>query len=563
MSEKTTFEKLVKGISQKERIDLLEKLESISDPVATAIQTEVEEEKEIEQDLQEKLKNESLFLRIIIAIRSFFSQQSSETVYNDHLVAASARHIERNFPDLIDYKHGFLLTTFFNKLHELKGVADYFRSSISYYEENPGEVYVFLGSLIIPEITEKIEAESDPYNIPFEQDLTNDIRPQLMRKIEEILLTVPPSDKADLYAAVQCLDWLRAFVRLPFERLSSRFLSIVNGNYTCPLDSAASELETFSTVLYSGKQIYTEVLETLYFISKDLSTSSAKNDPEKYVEKSIEQISILKMFLSTVPLKAIAGIASHVSNFTPRKMTGVEDWFVKYKNQWRKIFDQKWEAWLHDRKLNRTKIRMQTLLQTDEYPLLPNRPWTEIWGGLYFAREYSIGFVNKFYETKYPFYSKLIKTITIEGEFAQREDRKIFTDSYNMLNKVNDALIELNENLTVKGQFGSSFDNIQKDGIRTIQGQEKIDSLLMTITSEASTIVASFCEASRNLIQILGTIVTESLDARNVSLTNISVLQGKQNKLFKQQLSDMYAAMIEALAIIKELETLELNTIPS
>jgi hypothetical protein len=206
---------------------------------------------------------------------------------------------------------------------------------------------------------------------------------------------------------------------------------------------------------------------------------------------------------------------------------------------------------------------MQTLLGTDEYPLLPNRPWTEIWGGLYFAREYSIGFVNKFYETRYQTFSKLIKTITIEGEFAQREDRKIFTDSYNMLNKVNDTLIELNDNLSEKGQFGSSFENIRKDGIRTIQGQEKIDSLLMTIASEASTIVATFCEASRNLIQILGSIVTETLDARNVSLTNISILQGKQNKLFKQQLSEMYAAMIESLAIIKELETLELNTIPS
>lgn len=563
MSEKTTFEKLVKGITQKERIDLLEKLESISDPVATAIQTESTEEKEIEEDLQLKLKNESLFLRILIAIRSFFTQQTTETVYNDHLVASNAKQIEKNYPDLIDYRHGFLLTTFFNKLHELKGVADYFRPGIAYYEENPGEVYVFLGSLIIPEITEKIEKESDPYNLSFDQDITSDIRPQLMRKIEEILLTIPQSEKTDLYAAVQCLDWLRAFVRLPFERLSSRFLSIVNGNYTCPLDSAASDLETFAAVLYAGKQIYTEVLETLYFISKDQTVSGNKSDPEKYVEKSIEQISILKMFLSTVPIKAIAGVANHVSNFSPRKMAGVEDWFVKYKNQWRKIFDQKWEAWLHDRKLNRTKIRMQTLLGTDEYPLLPKRPWAEIWGGLYFAREYSIGFVNKFYETKYPLFSRLIKTITIEGEFAQREDRKIFTDSYNMLNKVSDALIELKDNLSEKGLFGSSFENIQKEGIRTIQGQEKIDSLLMTIASEASTIVASFCEASRNLIQILGSIVTESLDARNVSLTNISILQGKQNKIFKQQLSDMYAAMIESLAIIKELETLELNTIPS
>lgn len=569
MENSSMFDKLVSGITQNERLDLLRKLETVSDTTTQTIDSEIEDETSVEEDLTVRLKNESIFFRIFLMIKSFFKSSNVEVLYNDHLVSNNAKIIEKNYPDILDYKHGFLLSTFYNKLLELKEVADFFKQGIFSYEENQGEFYVFLGSLIIPSLSERMEKEVDPYSLSYDKEISSELRASLLRKQEEVIQTILPNDKNRLYSAIQSLDWLKSFVKLPFDRIISRFISIVNGTYTCPIDSVSSELDNFAKVLTNGKRIYTEVLEALYLLSKQDSEKTPQPADNKeidikelaaqYVSKSMEKLSLLKMFINSVPIKSLAAISIHSSTWSNEHYDGVEDWFVKFKSQWRKNFDKKWESWMRDKRKYLTRQRIQVMLSTEEYPHIPNRPWKDIWGGINFSREYSLGFLHALFEKLYPEQNKIFKILMIEGDFAQRDNRVEFTDNYNNFNHLSQSILAFDDKLSFKGIYGSSFSNIIKESLRTIQGQAKIDSLMLTIEAEASAMIALYCESARIMGLIIAGVLAEARNSRYDTLTNIMSIQGKSNSSFRQQLSKTRTELLESIDIIKELETIEVT----
>lgn len=584
MDNYNSFDRLVLGISNNERIDLLKKLEAATDPEKQNVEASyIADPDDQEHDLSTKFKGESFLLRIWMHLKALFSANDVEFVYNQYLVSSLAKNIEKNYPNLIDYKHGLLTTDFYNKLYELKNVAAFFKPGISVYEEKQGSFFVFLGSLFVPELSERIDNEVSPYKLGFDREVTGELRSSLIRKMEEIIQSIPSTDKTRLYTAVRSIEWLKAFTHLPFERLTSRFISLVSGSYTCPLDSASQDLATFAKVLCNGKRIQTEILEALFLFSEqsqqDEIDSKTNNIPEatettkaiskeetlnincaEYLKKSLEQISLIKMFITTIPVHDLTAVANNSSIWIPEQLDGVEDWFVKYKNQWRKLFDQKWECWLRDKRKFQTHEKIKELFSTEDFPHITNRPWLEIWDGLEFSKDYALGFIYAFFEQLYPTYSKLFKVIMVEGEFTQRENRIEFTDTYNLLNHLSQSTLMLNEQLSIKGVYGASFDNIIKESIRTIQGKAKIDSLMSTIEHEASSLIAQFADACRTMQLLLGGILTEAKNPRYDTLANISSIQGKSNSIFREQLHAAKAGFIDALELLKELETIEITS---
>ena len=116
MAEKdpTTFERLVSLISEDERKALLEKmrplegdpdnrsLESVKDPSMNAD----------EIVLEENLKQESIFYRFILWLRSLLTSSTAEQLYNDDKVMSLFRKINREYPGLVDYRGALLLSIF-------------------------------------------------------------------------------------------------------------------------------------------------------------------------------------------------------------------------------------------------------------------------------------------------------------------------------------------------------------------------------------------------------------------------------------------------------------------
>lgn len=568
MDEKNSFDRLVSTLSHNERLELLKKLKADSDLQNQTLSVDSSQTID-DTDLMIRYRSESFFLRLWLRLKSFFSSIDVETLYNEYLVADLALEIEKKFPDLIDYKHRIFCTTLYTKLQELKSAADFFKSSITIYEENQGAFYVFLGSLAMPDLSDRIDNEVSPYNLGLEREITTELRASLIRKLEEILNDIPQSDRANLYASVCGLEWLKYFCKLPFEKTLKRFISLLPGTYTCPVDSAASDFASLAKVLCSGSVIKEEVIEALYLYSRqnpgkneqdDNSLPFASESDEsavKFLEKSTKQIKLIKMFISSVPLLKLTAVANNSSIWHTEKTAGGEDWFVRYKAHWRKLFDQKWELWIYDKRKKETFDKIKAMLTCTDYPHIPNRPWRNIWDGIPFPLEHSIGFMFAFFQDIYPIYTKVLKTLLVEGEFSQRENRVEFTDTYNLLNHLSQSISLFNEKLSPKGMYGGSFAAVISESLRTIQGQSRIDTLMNSISSEARLLISQFADACRSVQLITGGILHETKDPRYDTLSNIASILGNQNMQFRQRLHDARSGMISALDIIKELESLE------
>ena len=567
MENYTSFDRLVMGMSNDERVNLLKKLESNSDPEKQNIEIRLNNS-DRSFDITEKYQKESFLVRLWLRLKSLFTSNGIDYIYNEYLVTNLARDVEKNYPDIIDYKNGYLCTEFYNHLLELKKVADFFKTGISVYEDDQGSFLVFLGSLFAPELSETLEKEVSPYKYGLDREVTSELRASLIRKMEEILHAIPPETRTKLYSSIRSLEGLKHFTHLPFERLLSKFMSLIPGTNNCHMDSVTSELLAFAKVLCNGKKVQTEVLEALYLFSEQsqqiigtgttegISVDQGSSD---YLKRSLEQVAMIKMFITKIPIENVAAIATNSSSLEIEPLDGVEDWFIRYKNHWRKIFDKRWDEWLRDKRKHATNKKIKELFETETYPFVPNRPWKEIWGGIPFAKEYTLGLLYAFFKKIYPELNKVLKIIMVEGDFAMRENRVEYTDTYNKLNHISQTVLNINEQLSPQGAYGISFNNVIKESLRTIQGQTKINNLLITIEKEVVNLTTQFAESCKVMQLIFTGILSTEKNSRYDTLVNIATIQGKTNILFRQKMKDTLTGFGDALDLIKELETIDLS----
>lgn len=562
MDSQNSFERLVQGISQEERLTLLRKLETInSDPSRQSIDPIVYNDEPF--DFKIGLKSESIFVRLWLHLKALFSSSDIDNIYNTYLLSQKAKEIERKYIDILNYKSSVLLSNFYEQLIKLKRCADFFRSGISIFDDDQGAFFVFLGSLILPAIAEDIAKVSNPESIPLDKEITPELRTSLLRKMEDVLQNIPLVERNKIYTSVKAIEWLKHFVNLPFENFISKFITLSPGTYTCPLDSVSSELNEFCKVLCHGVKLTTEVLEALFLFSQknqeDQQNQGPKDDATLFVERSIEQIAIIKSFIHEIPLKNLTALSMNSSIWVPERPEGAEDWFVKYKAQWRKIFDQKWENWLQSKRKYTVSLKIKKMLNSENLPLLPFRPWTEIWNGIPFSKEYSIGFLYHYSQIVLPKLLKPLKILLIEANFTQRDSRVEYTDVFNELNHLVQNLQDFTTNISPKGVYGTSFENVIKESLRTIQGQAKVDALLHSIEVEATALITQFGNSARSIQIILGGILSDTKETRYISVSNIANIQGVDNGNIREQLQSAKESLIEAHEIIKELEAVELT----
>ena len=225
MNYENPFDRLVSELGKDERLTLLEKLSTASLPSETEnIEApDKAETSDLNYDIQTKLKNESVLLRFWLFLKSIFTGMNQRVIYNDLLISRKSKILAKNFPDIYDMKKNSLLTGFFVELKNLHQAADFYKPGIASYEESPGEAYVFLGSLFLSDLYEKIEKETSPYSVDFSRSPNQELRNSLIRKMDDLLSGISVTERQNLYQNVQSLEWLKQYVKLPYEKILSRF----------------------------------------------------------------------------------------------------------------------------------------------------------------------------------------------------------------------------------------------------------------------------------------------------------------------------------------------------
>lgn len=556
-----SFERLATGISDSEKQNILEQLNNSTQKHEDEELTPVETSADIDYvPFSEQIKHESLFLRFYIWLKSIISNTTQENVFNEYKISSIAKSIVKNYPGLINPQKKLLLATFYNKLNELKSAADFIRPYVIEIDEDEGAFYVLLGSLIMPEIDAKLNSDINPYSNPVTGSARPELRLDLLHKMDAIFDSLTQLDKSKMYEAAKATEWLKQFIKLPFTRFISLFASSDDDIYVCPFSSISNEFSLFARSLCNSFVITDELLEAFYLYSKRKKISKNESDDSEasqFLDKTHASIALIHMFMTSVPLKSLGCIIRDDFYWRPEPFSGGEDWFVRYKNAWKKIFEQKWNSWMSDCQIESLKVNLKTNFGIDEFPSLPDRPWAELWGGQFFRYELTAGFLYWFIVKKFPDYELSLKAIMTEGDFINRENQTAFTDSFNSFIQLSISLQNLQRKCSQTGETGMMLKKLGEDHLRTLKAQTKAEQLIRSVESDFESILHKFGDASRSLSKLLGGILGTAKDTHFESLSNLKTLQGNDNAAFQQDLKKAKSALESSLNLIKELEVLD------
>ena len=479
-------------------------------------------------------------------------------------MADTARKIARAHPGLIDFPHGVLESIFYEKLKDIHDCASFFKPYIAAAYENSGEFYVFLSTFVAPEIAEHIDNEADPYAIPFDRPLTNELRVSLARKLDAAIRDISSEAKANMYEAVRAVEWLRQFTALPYLHFLAQFTAIASSSHTCPFGNAHTDYASFARVLSNGVSISNEVLESLFFFvqRKATRTLALDADSEKalkdFLKKAAATLSSIRMFIETVPLVPIGRIVHGNCTWFPEPFGGAEDWSIKFRGQWKAIFDERWNSWLTDRKKHQLVDSLYVHFGLQEFPELPYRPWASLWGGIPFRCEMTAGFLAWFASNKYGEAMPTLTTLMLEGIFLKNENRIEFSEAVNDFASTNKKIEAFTESLAPRGTKGIVFESIASEHIRSLKGQERIDSLMLTIEAEVRELGSAFCKECRTIENIFSGIFNESKSADYDVLQNFMTIQGRDNQDFRDKMLDVRSLLQNAFKLLAEIEPFNL-----
>ena len=562
MHNKTgTFDKLVAGLSLDDRLAMLHQVKSQIKPEIKFLEKDIRKD-ELDMKSIESLKKESLFLRIILAIKTLFSNKTKVELYADYQLQRMTKITGAKYPEYFNTQERCLEKGFYDVLEELTAIADFFKPGVVLSDEKQGDFLILLGSLILTDLEKRIEDEANPYNTRFSPDIPPNLRISLLRKIEGILAGVSSIDKDKLYTCVKSLTWLRDFCELPFESFKNKFTKQVNGKMHCALSDCKNEIEQFSSILCNSKNIEPEILEAIYLFSIQTKLDQGKevdiqNEIENHMASSLLSLKNLIFFINTVPFKSFYKISKYSLTAAPLYNKNTEDWFVMYKDQWKKRFDEKWSNWQHDRNIAITRKRITNLCNVPDYPLLPNRPWKKL--HVFFERDYTIGFLYSFIENCYSSYKEVLKELIMNGEFIISDNRTELMDTFTDFNVLSQKITTFNDKLSIDGTYGTSFNQFKQETLYTIQGKSHMKNLFLTLIAEIDVLVLNFLRNLKSFNTVLDGILIANYNTSYDGIANLASLKLHDKTLIRNHLVNIKNAFIESEIIIKDLASIELR----
>ncbi len=558
---KSSFDRLVAGLNAEDRLAMLNRINQMdTQPVQLSAETG---DKEQNISLQKKLQNESFIYKFVLWLRALFDKKTVEQLYGQDLLANIAKKINSRFPGTINHRIKSLDYIFYERLMTIKEAADFFKVYFTYVEENPGDFYVFLSSFVAPELSEKINAQADPFIFPFSKPITPDSRTDLAKKLDDILSNMDRDTKANMYSAVSQANWLYKFSNLQYIHFISQFTNIAGDSFTCPYSNAVMDYNELAAVFASIQPIQNEVLEALFLFSqrKHLTTNAQDKDIEKAVKefmvKALAFFGTIQSFSNNVPIKNLGRVLNSDFNWQPPNMEGAEAWFPSFRAHWRKIQDIRWNDFAREQKKQLLSENLKTDFDLDEFPVMEFRPWLKLWNRIPFNYELTGGFLSWFCTEKYDKVIQDLNVVAMEGVFYRSENRSEYSEGLNNFSNANNLMLDLLRKLSPEGEYGRMFDDFATNRVHTFQIQSQIESMMEQIENTTKEAIALFGKGARTIERVFYGFFEEQKDGIHEPLQNITTIRGRDNRRFVDSLISIRQLLKKVLSYIAELEPID------
>ncbi len=558
---KSSFDRLVAGLNAEDRLAMLNRINQMdTQPVQLSAENV---DKESNVSLQKKLQNESILYRFVLWLRALFDKKTIEQLYSQDLLLSISKKINARFPGTINYKIRSLDYIFYERLLTIKEAADFFKVYFTYVEENPGDFYVFLSSFVAPELSEKINAEADPFIFPFEKPVTPEARTELAKKLDEILNNMDKNTKQNMYSAVSQANWLYKFSNLQYIHFISQFTNVAGDAFTCPYSNVIMDYNELAAVFSNIQPIQNEVLEALFLFSqrKHLTMNAQDKDIEKAVKefmvKALAFFGTIQSFSNNVPVRNLGRVLNSDFDWQPPNMEGAEAWFPSFRAHWRKIQDIRWNDFAREQKKRMLSENLKTDFGLDEFPVMEFRPWLKLWNRIPFNRELTGGFLSWFSTEKYEKVIQDLNVVAMEGVFYKSENRSEYSEGLNNFSNANNLMIDLLRKLSPEGEYGKLFDDFATNRVHTFQVQSQIESMMTQIEDTVKEAISLFGKGARTIERVFYGFFEEQKDGIHEPLQNITSIRGRDNRRFVDSLISIRQLLKKVLSYIAELEPID------
>lgn len=564
--QESVFDRLVAELSNKERRELLQKIErscAVSDEPLVS-----DDGNQSTRDLQREYEALGWLDRLIVFLQALFFKKSRLELTEKILIRQVRSTVDRKVPGVFDFTGELVSGSFCRDVLRLRQAAQVFRSPLTSGFANPQnkrDFYAFVGSQFLESFQEQLQRETDPWTI-WRNDPTlgvEQVRQALDRNFDQLFQTLGVEERRQIILNVRALNGLYQFCQFPFETIINFFPQTGESQYSsCSIYDIKEQLKDLVNVLYSipfpPRTPAVKALFLFYF-QDAVADRNFDLEPElaSRMNQAREALSFIRDFNRKYPLADLMKAVTGQINYEIVPYGSGDEWFRTYRDFWRdrviqrfRLFAQEREKQKMVRELSQlwgikeiTKLSFYRSEAYDERPeiLFP-----------YTASAFHV-FFGKVVAAR-AFYA--LNSVLIDGKFYKRENRKDFEDVYNEFIKIPEKVKAFTSSFE-KG--GDNYDRIQRFRETIPAGSlrnRKIQEVFYNADRDLKYIFDNVFKLLTKLRNLVDGIVSGNGGPFD-TLSNLSEIGGGSNRQFQKDLQELQLLLTRSLNILHDVYTME------
>ena len=565
MAESGNFDRLVSGLSLEERQNLLEKLKGQSSISGEPLYL-VNKEDAPAADIQTEYSRLPWYYRLWYFILSFFKAKPPIKIFEDYQVSTLGHIVNEKSPGLYDYQRGLLLPAFYRQMERLKTAARFFYSTLDIsVNRDKGAFFAFLGSLEMAELHKRLQAETDPNAIVEAHPDTPEmeLRQLAFRAMDDVLATITEDYRNSMYYAARSLNCLKALSSFLFDRVIMAFgFNGAVGGEACSASVVRELLVSLNNILLSLKVVPPmPLLESLFVFSLQDRVGEPGVEINREIRtlltKAEDALAVIREFNKQVPLALIIRCSSRDMSISPREISGGEDWYVTYRDYWKRRIETLFADYMRDRRRRELLNSFRYFLKGTSLKILENTASDLNPDGLPVKGTFGLSFLLTFYSVVFmPEINKVLRPILIDGEFQRKENRAEFAENYNNLIKLEDDIKKFEREISPAGEYGKRYTQARQDMSSLPVKRRKIQIVIEEAEEDAAKILEQARGASQSMVNILGGILGRDTRSKYDTLANLAKMAGKGSQ-FMTSLDETILKFQKVISLLDDIDAME------
>ena len=555
---------MISSLSLEERQNLLHKLKGQSNLTNEPLY--FDETETPLGDMETEYSNLPWYYRLWYYILSFFKEKTPLKIFEDKQVTELGNKIEEKTPGLYDCQNNLLLPPFYRLAGRLKESAHFFYSALdSSVNRDRGGFFAFLGSLEMADVHKRLQEETDPaYIIEKEPDTQEtELRQKAFKAMDDALAMVTEEYRNVMYFNARSLFCLKELSSFLYDRMlmAFNFNNSVNGE-TCSGGIIRELLASLNNILISLKKVPPmTLLESLFIFILQEKVADPGFDINREIRsllaKAEDSITVIREFNRQVPLTWIIRCSNRDLSYSPREISGGEDWFVLYRDHWKRRVETLFSDYMRERRQKELMDTFRYFLKGKSYKPLSNTQTDTNPDGLPVRGAFALSFLQTFYSAVFmPDINWILRPILIDGEFKNNENRIEFAEAYNNLIKLDDEIKKFEGEISPEGEYGKRYAQAKQDMSSLPVKRRKTQIVLEEAREDSGKILGRAREASNTMILILSGILGKGYKSKYDTLSNLPKLAGRDNQ-FLAGMGEAIQKFQTVLKLLDEMEAME------